>query len=154
MDNAACCVSNAYPDGAAVCLTVKPVGEPDALIGHVRFDERGWETARWPLAPSYRAHPRLYLLRHADRRRGCPFPWEDRKSPAQGQTDAIDPSQTSSKGKPLFGQTDIWHTRAGRHPEIVRRVVLNKRSSRTTQDEIACFLLPSLVGADGSIGRL
>ena len=29
-----------------VCLTVKPVGEPDALIGHVRFDERGWETER------------------------------------------------------------------------------------------------------------
>jgi len=25
---------------------VKPVGEPDALIGHVRFDERGWETER------------------------------------------------------------------------------------------------------------
>ncbi len=23
---------------------MKPVGEPDALIGHVRFDERGWET--------------------------------------------------------------------------------------------------------------
>src|SRR5260221_509719 len=40
---------------------MKPVGEPDALIGHVRFDERGWETERWPLAPSYRAHPRLYL---------------------------------------------------------------------------------------------
>ena len=32
----------------AVCLTVKPVGEPDALIGHVRFDERGWQTERWP----------------------------------------------------------------------------------------------------------
>jgi hypothetical protein len=30
----------------SVCLTVKPVGEPDALIGHVRFDERGWETER------------------------------------------------------------------------------------------------------------
>src|SRR5712692_3096411 len=29
-----------------VCLTMKPVGEPDALIGHVRFDERGWETER------------------------------------------------------------------------------------------------------------
>ena len=29
-----------------VCLSVKPVGEPDALIGHVRFDERGWETER------------------------------------------------------------------------------------------------------------
>src|ERR1700739_66984 len=27
----------------SVYLTVKPVGEPDALIGHVRCDERGWE---------------------------------------------------------------------------------------------------------------
>jgi len=33
-----------------VCLTVKPVGEPDALIGHVRFDERGWETERRRMA--------------------------------------------------------------------------------------------------------
>jgi hypothetical protein len=35
---------------AVVCSpytsAVKPVGEPDALIGHVRFDERGWETER------------------------------------------------------------------------------------------------------------
>jgi hypothetical protein len=29
-------------------------------IGSSGFDERGWETGRWPLAPSYRAHPRLY----------------------------------------------------------------------------------------------
>jgi len=29
---------------------VKPVGEPDALIGHVRFDERGWETERCRMA--------------------------------------------------------------------------------------------------------
>jgi hypothetical protein len=36
--------------GPAVCLTVKPVGEPDALIGHVRFDERGWETERCRMA--------------------------------------------------------------------------------------------------------
>jgi glutamate/tyrosine decarboxylase-like PLP-dependent enzyme len=28
----------------SVCLTVKPVGEPDAGNPHVRFDERGWET--------------------------------------------------------------------------------------------------------------
>jgi hypothetical protein len=33
-----------------VCLTVNPVGEPDALIGHVRFDERGWETERCRMA--------------------------------------------------------------------------------------------------------
>ena len=25
---------------------MKPVGKPDAFIGHVRFDERGWETGR------------------------------------------------------------------------------------------------------------
>jgi hypothetical protein len=29
------------PEFFSVCLAVKPVGEPDALIGHVRFDERG-----------------------------------------------------------------------------------------------------------------
>ena len=34
----------------SVCLTVKPVGEPDALIGHVRFDERAWETERCRMA--------------------------------------------------------------------------------------------------------
>ena len=28
----------------AVCLAMKPVGEPDAVAPHVRFDERGWET--------------------------------------------------------------------------------------------------------------
>ena len=28
----------------SVYLAVKPVGEPDALIGHVRFEERGVET--------------------------------------------------------------------------------------------------------------
>jgi hypothetical protein len=33
-----------------VCPTVKPVGEPDALIGHVRFDERGCETERCRMA--------------------------------------------------------------------------------------------------------
>ncbi|HET6778184.1 MAG TPA: hypothetical protein VFH26_04805, partial [Gemmatimonadales bacterium] len=25
---------------------MKPVGEPDAVAPHVRFDERGWETGR------------------------------------------------------------------------------------------------------------
>ena len=43
-----------------VGLAVKPVGKPCAGNPHARFDERGWETGRWPLAPSYRAHPRLY----------------------------------------------------------------------------------------------
>jgi hypothetical protein len=33
-----------------VCLSVKPIGEPDALIRHVRFDERGWETERCRMA--------------------------------------------------------------------------------------------------------
>src|SRR5437588_1957471 len=34
----------------AVCLTVKPVGEPYAGNPHVRFDERGWETERCRMA--------------------------------------------------------------------------------------------------------
>jgi len=46
-----------------VGLAVKPIGKPSAGNRHARFDERGWETERWPLAPSYRAHPRLYLSR-------------------------------------------------------------------------------------------
>ena len=29
---------------------MKPVGKPDAGNRHVRFDERGWETGRWPKA--------------------------------------------------------------------------------------------------------
>jgi hypothetical protein len=35
------------------------IGNPAALIGHVRFDERGWETGRRS-GVSARAHPRLY----------------------------------------------------------------------------------------------
>src|SRR5258708_8516572 len=34
----------------AVCLTMKPVGEPYAGNPHVRFDERGWETERCRMA--------------------------------------------------------------------------------------------------------
>ena len=43
-----------------VGLEVKPIGKPSAGNRHARFDERGWETERWPQAPSYRAHSRLY----------------------------------------------------------------------------------------------
>jgi len=34
----------AKADCVAVCLAMKPVGEPDAGNPHVRFDEKGWET--------------------------------------------------------------------------------------------------------------
>jgi hypothetical protein len=30
---------------------VKPVGKPDAVAPHVRFDERGWETGLYATAP-------------------------------------------------------------------------------------------------------
>ena len=30
-----------------VCFRVKPVGKPDAVAPHVRFDEQGWETESW-----------------------------------------------------------------------------------------------------------
>jgi hypothetical protein len=45
---------------AAVCLTMKSVGKPDALIGHVRFDERGRETGPLAMPQRNRALPRLY----------------------------------------------------------------------------------------------
>ena len=31
-----------------VGLVVKPIGNPNAGNRYVRFDERGWETERWP----------------------------------------------------------------------------------------------------------
>ena len=34
-----------------VCLEVKPAGKPDAVVPHVRFDERGWETELYATAP-------------------------------------------------------------------------------------------------------
>jgi hypothetical protein len=52
---------------------VKPVGKPDALIGHVRFDERGWETGRRS-GVSTRAHPRLYKVRRGGALSGGQFP--------------------------------------------------------------------------------
>src|ERR1700746_1084941 len=44
------CKAKAAPERPVVCLAVKPVGKPDAGNRHVRFDERGWETGRWPKA--------------------------------------------------------------------------------------------------------
>ena len=35
---------------------MKLVGKPDAGDRHIRFDERGWETGRWPTGPKL---PRL-----------------------------------------------------------------------------------------------
>jgi hypothetical protein len=34
-----------------VYLEVKPVGKPDVVVPHVRFDERGWETELYATAP-------------------------------------------------------------------------------------------------------
>jgi hypothetical protein len=34
-----------------VCLKVKSVGKPDAVVPHVRFDERGRETGLYATAP-------------------------------------------------------------------------------------------------------
>ncbi len=41
-----CCIFDACTWAAAVGLTVKPVGKPDAGNRHVRFDERGGKTER------------------------------------------------------------------------------------------------------------
>src|SRR5215831_15522571 len=58
-----------------VGLVVKPIGKPSAGNRHARFDERGWETERWPMAPSYRAHPRLYHSTIRRRVRGLVHCW-------------------------------------------------------------------------------
>jgi hypothetical protein len=52
MDNRVCCVSNACPLRPAVCLAVKLIGEPDALIGYVRFDEEGLGNGALPNGPT------------------------------------------------------------------------------------------------------
>src|SRR5262245_8172590 len=59
-EHLAFCVLNACPNVPRRGPAVKPVGEPDTGNRDFRFDERRWETGRWPLAPSYRAHLRLY----------------------------------------------------------------------------------------------
>src|SRR5215472_16887756 len=73
-------------------FAVKPVGKPDALIGHVRFDERGWETGRRS-GVSARAHPRLYP-------RGCIRPSDS----CQGEANAV--------SQPLSENTSVCHFRA------------------------------------------
>jgi hypothetical protein len=52
------------------CLSVKPVGEPDAADRHVRFDERGWETEpcrmlRLPRPSSTLPNAKYRHVRHA-----------------------------------------------------------------------------------------
>ena len=56
---------------ASVGVAVKPVGKPDALTGHVRFDERGRETGRHAVRFRYRALPRLYRRSEGRRTRGA-----------------------------------------------------------------------------------
>jgi hypothetical protein len=48
-----------------VGLEMKPVGEPYAGNPHVRFDERGVETERWPHGPK---QPRLSSTLRVPRR--------------------------------------------------------------------------------------
>ena len=69
----------------SVCLAVKPVGEPDALIGHVRFDERGWETERCRMAQATAPILDLYLLRYANCIERCPLSEVTRKTCAHAE---------------------------------------------------------------------
>ena len=65
------------------CLKVKPVGKPDAVAPHVRFDERGWETGLYATAPVLDSTGRqmfakfristeyLYKIRHPQKYKYC-----------------------------------------------------------------------------------
>ena len=48
---------------SAVCVRVKPVGKPDAVAPHVRFDERGWETGLYATAPILDSTVRPFALK-------------------------------------------------------------------------------------------
>src|SRR5258705_13580144 len=80
-----------------VCLTVKPVGEPDALIGHVRFDERGWETERCRMAQA--TAPILDSTGAADLGRTALQSLTEGKQTCCGHAkiDANDPLRTSAR---------------------------------------------------------
>jgi hypothetical protein len=52
----------------AAGLGVKPVGKPGAGSPHARFDEPGMGNGALPRTLRYRAHPRLYRRRQADRK--------------------------------------------------------------------------------------
>src|ERR1700730_14588103 len=66
--NWGCCAFVAGAKGPDVCLTMKPVGKPDAGNPHVRFDERGGETERCRMAPA--TAPVLDSTAQAKERRG------------------------------------------------------------------------------------
>ena len=69
-------------------------------------DPVGWETGRWPSAPSYRAHPRLYHLRRADQGSRGSDHWA-RADPLQcTRTCAIHPNPTSCGRRPEF--RTVW----------------------------------------------
>jgi hypothetical protein len=93
---------------------VKPVGEPDAVAPHVRFDERGWETGRWPLALSYRAHPRLYRKGLASASGGRPLLRAKRNSRLRAPTSEFDPKATSAIARATTAQSSrACRARAG-----------------------------------------
>src|SRR5260370_34278901 len=52
---------------------------------------RGWETGRWPLAPTYRAHPRLYRSGSSDRDRASLLLREELPVVARGLSSHFDP---------------------------------------------------------------
>jgi hypothetical protein len=79
----------------AVCLTVKPVGEPDAGDRHVRFDERGWETERRRMAQV--TAPILDSTEAAVRRNAAILPVSEERPTSRGHHRRVefDPERTS-----------------------------------------------------------
>src|SRR5208283_2595422 len=108
---------------AAVSLAMKSVGKPDALIGHVRFDERGRETGRRPTgqatAPfldstrrqggsrcSVSSAPRAF-----SRNRSAAAPRAVRRSKAERKLDALRRSGTSRRGRAKNTCARSWSPR-------------------------------------------
>jgi hypothetical protein len=103
---------------------MKPVGKPDARDGHVRFDERGWETGR-ALSVRSRAHPRLYVCP-----KGADYQWG--KDPLEQLMVRFDSYRAVSLGNQASRNLVTKSTLGGRATlQAVTRVKLEQASKAT-----------------------
>src|SRR5262245_41769547 len=108
----------------SVCLTTKPVGEPDAGNPHVRFDERGWETERCRMAQA--TAPILdSTVTAVDSHQICPLLKVKRPCHLADVTSQFDPRpgrNAAAQQPPAGSRCAIpFRRKHGRHPTVKRR---------------------------------
>src|SRR5258705_12018708 len=89
-----------------------------------------------PNGPSYRAHPRLYLLRHAGAQERCLFMGVERKSSAVSQTVAFDPYRTLDLFQ-ILSRMSRWRRHVSRRSGV-RPVMMYKRRGAFRAMPMSC----------------